>query len=98
MEPIVPPPIEEYCKTHSTSSSPLLDELHAYTTSRVPNSQMLIGPLEAAFLQMLVRVSGAKYILEVGTFTGYSTIAMATALPPDGELTTCEVDPKHAEI
>ena len=98
MEPIVPPAIEAYCLAHSTASSALLEEVHAFTTREVSNAQMLIGPLEAAFLQLLVRAANAKRILEIGTFTGYSALAMAAALPADGELSTCEVDTKHADI
>lgn len=98
MEPIVSPVIESYCTAHSSSPSPLLTEIHDYTTGNCADAQMLIGPLQAAFLQLLVRVSGARRILEIGTFTGYSAIAMAEALPADGKLLTCEVDPKHAEI
>lgn len=98
MEPIVPPAIEEYCLAHSSASSALLQELHAYTSKNVANAQMLIGPLEAAFLQLMVRATGTKRVLEIGTFTGYSALAMAAALPTDGAIITCEVDAKHAEI
>lgn len=59
---------------------------------------MLVGPLEAAFLQFLVCVSGARHILEIGTFTGYSALAMAEALPPDGRIVTCEANAERAEI
>src|SRR5436190_24055229 len=47
---------------------------------------------------MLVRLSGARRVLEVGTFTGYSALAMAQALPADGEVITCEIEAKHAEV
>lgn len=59
---------------------------------------MLVGPLEATLLRLLVRISGARSVLEIGTFTGYSAITMAEALPDDGRLITCENDPKHVEI
>lgn len=98
MQPILPPAIEAYCTAHSSAPSALLVELEAYTTKNCTDAQMLIGPLEAAFLQMLVRVSGARRVIEVGTFTGYSALAMAEALPPDGRLITCEVDAKRGEI
>ncbi len=98
MDSLVPTAIEEYCTAHSTAPAPLLEEVQAYTNRNLAFAQMVVGPLEAAFLQMMVRTTGARRILEIGTFTGYSALAMAEALPADGEIVTCEVDPKHAEI
>jgi caffeoyl-CoA O-methyltransferase len=98
MKPIVSPEIEAYCAAHSSASSSLLAELYDYTTRNIPNAQMLVGPWEAAFLQTLVRISGARLVLEIGTFTGYSALAVAEALPADGKIITCEVDDKHAAI
>jgi caffeoyl-CoA O-methyltransferase len=59
---------------------------------------MLTGPVEGTFLRMLVQVSGAKRVLEIGTFTGYSALSMAAGLSDDAELITCELDPEHARI
>jgi caffeoyl-CoA O-methyltransferase len=59
---------------------------------------MMVGHLEGRFLRMLVTLTGARRILEVGTFTGYSSLSMAEALPDDGRITTCEISEKHAEI
>ena len=59
---------------------------------------MMVGRLEGGFLATLVRVSGAKRILELGTFTGYSSISMASALPDDGRIITCDVDPDATAI
>ena len=98
MEPIVPPSIDAYCAAHSSAPSALLDELYNYTIRNCPDAQMLVGPLEAAFLQMLLRVSGTRRVLEIGTFTGYSALAMAEALPDDGELTTCDIDLKTSAV
>jgi caffeoyl-CoA O-methyltransferase len=98
MENIVPAPIEEYCAAHSGGSSPLRAELYDYTTRNCAYAQMLIGPWEAAFLQTLVHLSGARRVLEIGTFTGYSALAMAEALPDDGRLVTCDIDPENAAI
>jgi caffeoyl-CoA O-methyltransferase len=95
---IVPPAIEAYCESHSAPASPLLVEIHSYTTRNHSDAQMLVGPLEAAFLQLLIRASGARRILEIGTFTGYSALAMAEALPDDGSVITCDIDSEHAEI
>lgn len=98
MENIVPASIEEYCTAHSSGPTPLRAELYEYTTRNVAYAQMLIGPWEAAFLQALVRLSGARRVLEVGTFTGYSALAMAEALPADGNLVTCDIDPETSAI
>jgi caffeoyl-CoA O-methyltransferase len=54
---------------------------------------MMVGPLEGRFLQMLVFASGARRVLEIGTFSGYSALSMAAALPDDGRIVTCDIDP-----
>lgn len=59
---------------------------------------MLVGPLEAAFLKTLIQSIRAKRVLEIGTFTGYSALSMAEALPDDGQVITCEVDPGTASL
>lgn len=61
-------------------------------TADYPNIQMQIAPEQAQFLALLVELTAAKQILEVGTFLGYSTLALALALPPDGHLLTCDLD------
>ena len=58
----------------------------------------MIGPLAAQFLKMLVLMTGARRILEIGMFTGYSTLAFAEALPKDGRVVTCEINPETTEI
>lgn len=98
METIVTPAIEAYCTAHSSRPSALLNEVEEYTIRNCTDARMLVGPLEAAFLQLLVRITGARRILEIGTFTGYSALAMAEALPEDGQLITCDNDAKAAEI
>jgi caffeoyl-CoA O-methyltransferase len=55
-----------------------------------------IGPAQAGFMRILLRLSRAKHVIEVGTLAGYSAIAMARALPPDGRVLTIEIDPTHA--
>jgi predicted O-methyltransferase YrrM len=68
----------------------VLAELRADTAGH-PQAQMQIAPEEGALLAMLVRLVGAERILEIGTFTGYSSTAMALALPPGGRMTCCDV-------
>lgn len=98
MTPIVPAPLEDYCAAHSTPAEPLLDELAAYTRAHCKHPQMLTGPVEGRLLRMLVQLTGARRVLEIGTYTGYSALSMAAGLPDDGELITCDVDPDTSAI
>lgn len=98
MIPIVPPRIDAYCLAHTTPADPLLDELATYTHAHCKLPQMLTGLVEGTFLRMLVQVSAAKRVLEIGTFTGYSALSMAAGLPDDGELITCDIDPETNAI
>ena len=98
MKAIIPRKIEEYCLRHTTAREKLLRALEKYTNRYCADARMLIGPHEGALLAMLVRLTGARRILEIGTFTGYSALYMAEALPATGKLTTCEIKPEHAEI
>lgn len=95
---IVEENIEKYAHRMSRTENALLRELELYTKENVDYPQMLTGRLEGGLLRMLVAISGAKSILEVGTFTGYSALSMAEALPNDGRITTCEISEKNAEI
>jgi len=98
MTPIVPEALEHYCAEHTSPSESLLDELAAYTRAHCQYAQMLTGPVEGRLLRMLVQISGARRVLEIGTFTGYSALSMAAGLPDDGELVTCDVDPETSAI
>jgi len=59
---------------------------------------MLSGPIAGRFLEMLIWFGQPRRVLEIGTFSGHSALAMAAALPEDGRIDTCEIDPKHAEV
>ena len=98
MPEIVPEPIERYAEEHTTPPPPLLAELAEETRETLSSPQMLTGPIEGRFLQQLVFVSGARRVLELGTYSGYSALSMAEGLPPDGRIHTCEVDERHAEV
>ena len=67
-------------------------------TRRIPMGGMQIGPDQAAFMQVLVRAIGARRCLEIGTFTGYSALAVALALPPGGRIVCCDVSEKWTSI
>ena len=98
MPEIVPEAIERYAEAHTTPPPPLLAELAAETEETLSSPQMLTGPIEGRFLQQLVFASGARRVLELGTYSGYSALSMAEGLPPDGRIDTCEVDERHAEV
>ncbi len=57
-----------------------------------------VSPLQGALLSLLVRMTGARRVLEIGTLGGFSTIHLARALPPGGRVVTCEYEPRHAEV
>lgn len=67
-------------------------------TQQLRGAQMAIPPEQGQLLQFLIKLMGAKRILELGMFTGYSALAMALVLPEDGELVTCELDDTHLEL
>lgn len=84
--------LHEYMLAHRTKDDPLLEELRRETREKLGRaSGMQIAAEQGTFLAMLVSLIGARRVLEVGTFTGYSSLCMARALPPDGLLITCDV-------
>jgi caffeoyl-CoA O-methyltransferase len=95
---IVDPKIEEYAEEHTSPDGELFERLAEETRAKTTAPQMMVGRIEGQFLATLVRLTGAKRILELGTFTGYSSISMASALPPDGRIITCDVDPEATAI
>jgi caffeoyl-CoA O-methyltransferase len=95
---VLPEGIEEYCERHTTALTELHEQLLRETEEKTRTANFLVGEIEGAFLRMLARMTQAKRILEVGMFTGYSALSFAEALPPDGLIVTCEIDPKAIEI
>jgi caffeoyl-CoA O-methyltransferase len=89
--------IEEYAKARTRPEPQLLQELIAETEEKF-GLGMLTGRVEGRLLKLLVQLSGASTILELGTYTGYSALSMAEGLPDDGQLITCENKPEHAEV
>ncbi len=81
--------IEDYVLAH-TRESPIAGRLRAETAT-LPQARMQIGADQAAFLALLARSIGARRCLEIGTFTGYSALAVAAALPADGKLICCDI-------
>jgi caffeoyl-CoA O-methyltransferase len=95
---LVDPKIEDYCRAHTSPLPEVFTRLKEVTFKEARSPQMQVGLLEGRFLGMLVAISGAKRVLEFGTFTGFSSLAMAHHMPPDGKLYTCDVDPVATEI
>ncbi len=90
--------IEKYAMSKTSLQSKLLDNLIEETYQEMSMPQMLSGHLEGRFLKIMVEISQAKNILEIGMFTGYSALSMAEGLPDNGHLTTLEIDEKAIGI
>lgn len=95
---IVREEIETYAERHTTPPEELLAELAEETKATLRAPQMLTGPIEGRLLELLVHGLQAKRVLELGTYSGYSSLSMAAGLPEGGRIDTCEVDEKHAEV
>lgn len=85
------PKLYDYLIDSSLREHPVLTALREYTAT-LELANMQIAPEQGQFMQFLLRATGAKKVLELGTFTGYSALAMALALPEDGQLITCDLD------
>lgn len=90
---IVDKRIELYASEHCQQEPELLKKLSQETRDTLPSSRMLTGRIEGRLLKLLALLVGARRILEIGTFSGYSALSMAEALPENGELITCDVNP-----
>jgi len=90
--------IEDYCIAKSTLPSGDCDRIEEYTRAHVHGAGMLIGKMEASFIGFLLRSIGAKRILELGTYTGYSALTMAEHIPEDGEIFTVDINKETVEL
>jgi caffeoyl-CoA O-methyltransferase len=98
MKTLVSPEIEAYAQAHSRPESAVCRALREETQRTMEYAQMVVGPLEGAFLQMMTQMVGAKRVLEIGMFTGYSALCFAEALPAGGTVVTCEIDEESAAV
>lgn len=98
MKTLVAPEIEAYAQAHSMPESDVARALREDTQRTMEYAQMLVGPLEGAFLKMMAQVVGATRVLEIGMFTGYSALCFAEALPGNGRVITCEIDEASAVL
>ena len=90
---IIPEALAQYVEAHSAPEPELFQALRDETRATLAMPQMQVGRVEGALLRMLVQLTRARRILEVGTYSGYSALAMASGLPDDGKLVTCDIDP-----
>lgn len=90
--------LEKYILDHSTREDPVLEDLYRQTHLRFVNPNMTTGHLQGKFLEMISRMISPSCILEIGTFTGYSTICLARGLKPDGILITVEPNDELSEF
>ena len=98
MNRLVSADIEAYAQAHSMPESEICRALRDETQRRMESPQMIVGPLEGAFLKMMTQVVQATRVLEIGMFTGYSALCFAEALPANGTVLTCEIDEESAAL
>jgi caffeoyl-CoA O-methyltransferase len=93
---LVDPRIEDYAERFTSPHDALLAELSAATAAELGHTSMLTGPVAGRFLELLVWFGRPQRVLEIGTFTGHSALAMAAALPEGGRIDACEISPERA--
>jgi predicted O-methyltransferase YrrM len=97
MPDVVVPEIDAYTESHTTPPPAELAAVAERTRATLAGSGMMVGAVEGRFLEMLVFALQARLVLEIGTYSGYSALAMAAGLAPGGRIVTCELSPVHAE-
>jgi caffeoyl-CoA O-methyltransferase len=95
---VVTEEIERYAEEHTTPPTDLLAALAEETRSSLRSPAMLTGTIEGRLLELLVFGLGARRVLEIGTYSGYSAISMAAGLLDGGRIDTCEIDEAHADV
>jgi caffeoyl-CoA O-methyltransferase len=95
---IVEPKLEAYAEQHTTAPPPHLEALATDLRATLDFPGMMVGRLEGRFLELLTFALGARSVLEIGTFGGYSALSMAAGLAPGGKIITCEISDVHAEF
>jgi len=89
--------LHEYMLSVSHRESAVMERLRRETADH-PKSEMQIAPEQAQFFQFLLRLIGARRALEVGVFTGYSALATAEVLPPNGEIVACDISEEYTQM
>ncbi len=95
---LIHPLAEVYAADFTTEESSLLQEINRFTTEHHAQPHMLSGHVQGRFLSMISTILRPRYVLEIGTFTGYSALCLAEGLVPEGELHTIELRPEDAAL
>ena len=95
---IVDQRVEAYAEEHTSDDGELFRRLEAETREKTTAPEMMVGRIEGRLLEFLVRLTGASRVLELGTFTGYSSLSMARGLPDGGRVITCDVSDETTAI
>jgi caffeoyl-CoA O-methyltransferase len=93
---LINPQVEAYAAHFTTPEDTLTAEVNRHTMANHPHSQMLSGHVQGRFLSFISTILQPKYVLEIGTFTGYSALCLSEGLVPDGELHTIELREEDA--
>jgi predicted O-methyltransferase YrrM len=94
----VPEAVERYAEAHSTPPLEVFARLAAETRATQDSPGMMVGPLQGAFLRLLVAIARPRLVLEIGAFTGWSSIEMALGLPPGGRIVSCDRNEETVSI
>ncbi|MCS6823218.1 MAG: O-methyltransferase [Cytophagaceae bacterium] len=89
---VIPQDIEDYCLQHSSETDALLKKIYRDTYADVLMPRMISGPLQGTLLSFLSKMIKPKYVLEIGTFTGYSALCLATGLQREGKIITIDIN------
>ena len=95
---LIPERLERYILAHSSPESALFQKMATETHKETEAPEMMVGPVQGLFLKLIARSIGARRVLEIGTFTGYSALKFAEGVGEDGEVITCDIDEKFTAI
>ncbi|MCR9165069.1 MAG: O-methyltransferase [Nannocystaceae bacterium] len=95
---LLPEELATYVEDHAPPEPALLAELKEATYATLEDPQMQVGRVEGALLRMLAMLLGARRVIEIGTFSGYSTLSLAAGVPEGGRVITCDIDPVATDL
>src|SRR5215475_1787703 len=90
--------IGDYLMRNSLREPDVLRRLREETIASNPHAEMAVSPIQGQFMMLLVRLIGAVKALEIGVFTGYSSLCTALAMPPDGRIVACDVSDEWTSV